>query len=466
MDVRTSTKAERYRIDKLSDLPDEVLCSILSLLPAEESVRASILSRRWKTLPKSLHCLDLNFSGMSNKKRMYSRIAGFTDQILNYHQGNVTKCQLAHFVKDSISGKLDKWLEILLHQKHVQELILTGLVEVPFPKGVIFELPFQLKDHCFYSSTLRFMELNYYTLTNAAAFEGCANLKALKLNNVMFCDKILVGVISHCMHLEELSLIGCQGLNELEICHMNLKVLKLQKLSGMRKISVVAKGLTVLLFEEVTCPLLLDTPNLCVLQIRADDRQILERCTSPWESGQSKLGNRQSPIGSLHVFSASLNLNNLRELIILRFIFRSCTNLQNLYISSRSDTTQDDDTDIGVPYPESKFTDIGAPYPESKFWLLELYDCMFHSLKVVLIKGFLGKEREIRFVNFLISYSWVMEKIVLVCDEACSLEGALATERLLSVPRASTNLSLILRPPPRKNTPEVDGCFDTWISTL
>ncbi|EOY12493.1 Uncharacterized protein TCM_030982, partial [Theobroma cacao] len=36
--------------DRISDLSDELLCRIISSLPLRETVRTSILSRRWKNL--------------------------------------------------------------------------------------------------------------------------------------------------------------------------------------------------------------------------------------------------------------------------------------------------------------------------------------------------------------------------------------------------------------------------------
>ncbi|CAA0808576.1 Putative F-box/LRR-repeat protein [Striga hermonthica] len=48
-------------IDRLSSLPDEVICHILSFLPTKRSVTTSVLGRRWRFL--WAHVPSVNFSG-------------------------------------------------------------------------------------------------------------------------------------------------------------------------------------------------------------------------------------------------------------------------------------------------------------------------------------------------------------------------------------------------------------------
>ena len=56
--IFTASNIQRTKLsqDRLSDLPDEILVSILSLLKLEERQRTSILSRRWRYLWTFVTC--------------------------------------------------------------------------------------------------------------------------------------------------------------------------------------------------------------------------------------------------------------------------------------------------------------------------------------------------------------------------------------------------------------------------
>jgi hypothetical protein len=48
--------------DRLSDLPDCLIQSILSFLGSQQAVRSSVLSRRWRNLWRSVPCIDIDLT--------------------------------------------------------------------------------------------------------------------------------------------------------------------------------------------------------------------------------------------------------------------------------------------------------------------------------------------------------------------------------------------------------------------
>ncbi|KAK3142538.1 hypothetical protein QOZ80_4BG0347870 [Eleusine coracana subsp. coracana] len=58
--ARTAIDATASGVDRLSILPDEILHTIMSFLPARQAVQTSALSRRWRELWRSMPCLHID----------------------------------------------------------------------------------------------------------------------------------------------------------------------------------------------------------------------------------------------------------------------------------------------------------------------------------------------------------------------------------------------------------------------
>lgn len=459
-----------------SRLPDSLLCLIVSFLPAKEAVRTSILSQRWRNLWKfsPRFCFDLpnlavnsalpnlavnSADEMERYLVCYTRII---NKVLSSHQCELTSCYITHVKTNfrNVEIKVQQCIQILKNKKRIKQLTLT-CQECP-----IFKVGLRMNDvfpaSMFSCRSLHVLELNKYKLTSADPFEECTNLKIIKLNSVDLSHQTLTKIIFHCSFLEKLSLCGCVGIKKLDICHCdNLKFLELRNLS-FEEINIHAKGLTILVLDDVLCSpthLVIESPNVQVFQTFCYDPKgyletagVLGQCSGLFGYPSISL----QFIETVKVLTTRLDLNHMRHNVILASIFRMSCCLQTLCITSTNV-----DTDV------MSHLGLKVAFPQFTFWERELYACISYCLEEVWIRGFLGKEQEIRFVSYLILNAGVMKKIVIHCDDECCIKGAIATKGLLSLPRGSSNVSIVLLPPLKCYLkPELDDQFEYWMTSL
>ncbi|XP_059661174.1 F-box/LRR-repeat protein 25-like isoform X2 [Cornus florida] len=316
--------------DLISNLPDELLSSIITLLPAKEAVATTVLSRRWSHLWTSLSRLDFD--------HLIDPFESI-EHVVSSQQGNVTVFRICHSPEDW--PRLAKLINHLKVDKAIEELGLTW-IDDGYDRCLDSSI---LPASFFRCETLRALELSKYklradNLTIAPAFQGCVNLTTLNLNSIRLTSEILFRITSNCKLLENLSICSCRGLDYLKFFSDKLKFLKLRNLQA-NDVDICGKGITGLVFHNVSCSsrtIFIHCPNLKEFRLYCQNLTyslVLQRCFGLLRSITEHGGEAFLSLPDLRLLCTKLDLNNMEDAILLSLIFRSSVHLQEIDIINR-----------------------------------------------------------------------------------------------------------------------------------
>ncbi|KAA8523889.1 hypothetical protein F0562_010312 [Nyssa sinensis] len=195
-DVDSKSKRPKLSNDRISTLPDSVLCHILSFLPTKYAVRTSILSTKWKYLWTSVHSLDFDDSvtmsnlyvGRTKKGRAQKdkqiqaqrkSFMNFVDRVLILHNVSCLRKFRLHCCQVDDMLHVNTWVCAAIG-RDVQDLDLY----------VSWEPPLQLPRSLFTCNMLVVLKLSREIVVNTPA-EGSVcfpNLKILHLKWVKYVN--------------------------------------------------------------------------------------------------------------------------------------------------------------------------------------------------------------------------------------------------------------------------------------
>ncbi|KAM5586463.1 F-box/FBD/LRR-repeat protein [Rosa sericea] len=422
--------------DRISALPDSVLCHILAFLETKSVVRTRVLSTRWKniwaTVPNLVfyhlpHSITANFVAFVN------RILFFRDSssaIQKFHL-HFTSCHAEDFIH------IDSWIRTAI-RCHVVEMYLY----VNSYDRELFELPESL----FTCKTLKVLTLTSNFITNFPT-SGCfPNLKFLHYTVEYLAPKDSYE-FSYFPVLEHLSIEGHLGDGDafnFSICLPELKTISVSltftcdipegsnfsiNAPKLEKLDLMEGALSNFILENTKS---LVKANIHVYFHDDDEQDASANCATKFLAGISGV---QYMSLSSHFFQAcSLPaFDNLRKLklilhhccdgweLLIKLLERS-HNLERLVLEHEGhrqprNLTEQEKKGIRIKLPEDfKLVEFPAEVqwspPES------VPRCLLSSLKSICIMGFKGKGMyghldEVEVIKYLLTNGRVLEKMTI-----------------------------------------------------
>ncbi|XP_021736843.1 F-box/LRR-repeat protein At4g14103-like [Chenopodium quinoa] len=482
---------DNRNLDRLTCLSDELLIYIISSLPTKDAAAACASSKRMITnIFHSLTHLNFDDSPISHCSvtpyaiERFPTFVAFVDSVLqSYHSRYLTSFSLGvgapflersrdnhkhreyrccnGFCPDLKSTHINAWISFPLTFSGLKELNLRIHVR---EEGVI-----QLPPEVFKCETLEILKLDTNLgLDQASTYTSfrLPSLKLLSLHAAMIPDDGLVTrLVSSCPILEDLTLLATWK----HACYISISSPSLRRLS----LEVLNK------FEEHHSSdlVLILTPNLEYLYYGGDlashyniinmDRLVKADLVIENDSleitfevsGQVKLSLLRPLSNVQHLtvndtFLEELNHKELKDQLPV-FCYLKCLELGFnegsfwdsilLGFLNRSPVLETLVFPEGLTvYPE--LYDEEELASEQQFCRTALVDvptCCRYHLKKIVIKNFLGYDREIDLIQFFLTNALVLENLVLYPDPSANVDQMMTVQSTLqNLPRASVTCSI------------------------
>ncbi|KAL3634938.1 hypothetical protein CASFOL_021992 [Castilleja foliolosa] len=205
-------------IDRLSQLPQPILHSILSLLSQEDAVRTSVLSKSWRYIWHGRLNVEFRYDDTWHKKTKFrsfldKTLQRYLDQNLSLQKFLVDIC---HYEVDFVL--LQKWIPIVIMHMGVRSftLIFHRTSNIVFPLPLVVFQSESLVELYLTRCDLIILKSTYNVMLK--------NLQTLLLHDVYITDEIFEKIILGCPLIENLDLFNCIGFKSIKLRkHCNIK---------------------------------------------------------------------------------------------------------------------------------------------------------------------------------------------------------------------------------------------------
>ncbi|XP_050224284.1 F-box/FBD/LRR-repeat protein At1g13570-like isoform X1 [Mercurialis annua] len=404
-------------LDRISDLPENVLEKVVMCLPIRDAVRTSILSKNWRNkwadAPQLI--FDTTFTPMRQVSQTNKHLVTVYEVLL-LHSGPIHKFTLS-FPGLKSCPEIDRLIHFL-SRKGVQDLKLC------ISTGNSHKLP----SYLFSCLDLKYLCLSLCILTPPTKFQGFRTLIRLKLLNVQLPSNFK-NFICNCWSLEELMLDDCSDISCLEISCPKLKLLYFNgsyqtlRIRNMPHLATVSIYVIDVKSEGLKVQGLL-LHNLPALKYLSVDDYFLKSLVV--HNALKRLPTPLEHLKTIRTFYVSFS--KLEEVTSVFHLLRSSPNLQNLQIEFYSEAVE--------PFELLDAEELLKAEGQSDYSL--------NHLQGVKLQNFNGSRPEIEFVKFLLAKSPVLGKISLQPHSGISNDKKLAIlEEMIQFRRTSPNAQII-----------------------
>ncbi|KAM5586470.1 hypothetical protein ABKV19_005405 [Rosa sericea] len=459
--------------DRISGLPDALLCHILSFLQTIYAVRTCVLSTRWKNIWESVPNLDFD----SGPFRKSAKLKTVGDHVLFFrNSSNIQRFRLNWNYNGIDQSCINGWIHTAMKRNVVElDLFVNSRLHCHF-----FELPKSI----FMCKTLMILKLRSNFTANNIPASGCfPNLKFLHVTvDHYICTDSMVKLFSSCPVLEDLTIDGhlTWSASVLEIAAPALKTLSIccniWYPGGQYNYSINCPKLEnfVLKGNVLANYYLGQAESLVKANIE------LLRHFSKKESGFSLVTALLAGVSnvnflcfSAHCFEvgslpAYENLRQLKLVIhdcfcweLLTELLKRSPILESLVLECEVGgcPQEDSDNDEGSLYEEDSESEEGSEHEEGSEnerksdheegsvneqgsehqWNPPdcVPKCCLLHLKIVSIRGFMGERDELEVAKYLLKYGQVLNKMTISMEDLDVNEKEKIYKEFLMVPRGS-----------------------------
>ncbi|CAI9114688.1 OLC1v1015467C1 [Oldenlandia corymbosa var. corymbosa] len=230
------------QVDRISQLPNEILVDILSLLTLEDAAKTSVLSKRWIDLWLNVDKLDFDskklWKGLEDEDapdylRFYAsnsrKYVEWVNKVVQSHKATTLDAFRIRFdLTSSFKTDIDNWVHFAYARRvHMLDLDFSGYDGVGY--CIVYNFPNDLLGLSFVNSSAPPLSNSYGNDINSGATSfGFKSLRTLAFNSVGMSGEVLEFFLHNCPFLESLRVELSDKLENFRVCGPSLALKHLE----------------------------------------------------------------------------------------------------------------------------------------------------------------------------------------------------------------------------------------------